>query len=215
MIGNMGVAGVDVERYRLITGVRPGWLALSTLLVIVAMACLTSAQTPPPSSGDWVIDDSTTITGMTVDINGSLIVNDDGQLALANVDLSFQSVASGSVGIIVHTGGSLMINGGSVVSSNSEHYSFVVENGTFFRMENVTVSDMWHNDAYYPNDIRGGLQIFADNAWLGNCTLTGNDRVAMTIVDADPRIEDCVFERSIYHTYYKYTYHCLSIYGTT
>ncbi len=186
---------------------RHGWFALllvaAGLLALLAAATASWAQTPPPSSGDWTISDTTTIANQRVDLRGSLIVRSQGTLTLTNVDLRIHLASEGSEGITVE--GRMTMSGGSINSTSDDHYRFQVSNGARLRMDRVTVSDMWQNQGG-GTGIRGGLQLYSDDVILRNCTLTENDRVGITVMGASPVIEDCVIEKSAYYTFNRYWY---------
>jgi DNA-binding MarR family transcriptional regulator len=98
-------------RRRLITLIL---LAILGALVLVALPSL--AQTPPPSSGDWIINDTTTFSDTTVDLPGNLIVEWGGRLILDNVDVTFTQMIST---LMVNTGGRIIMDGGSIDTSSA------------------------------------------------------------------------------------------------
>ena len=63
------------------------------LLALGALALSCSAQTPPPGSGDWVVDDTTTLVGGNVKVDGSVVVLDGGLLTLVDLDLECQNIS--------------------------------------------------------------------------------------------------------------------------
>jgi hypothetical protein len=87
-------------------------ILLLTLLAVAALAALSSAQTEPPTYGDWVLGDSTTKTDLRIDIPGDLSIVDSGHLQLSGVDLRFQG--QGAHYITVDSGARLTIAGGSI-----------------------------------------------------------------------------------------------------
>lgn len=178
-------------------------LAGTLLIVVIVLTTTSSAQTPPPSNGDWVVTDSTTISDTTINLNGSLSVTSQGVLVLNDVDLVVRGAAPGSEGIYVHSNSKLDWNGGTIGSGDTYPFEFRISRNGILEMDDVNVTDMWQNGEVSTVDVRGGLQIASDNVVLSNCTLSGNDRVAITVVDAAPLIQDCVLARSAYYTFSK------------
>ncbi len=93
---------------------------LLALLAVAALAALSSAQTEPPSYGDWVLADHTTKSEMRIDVPGDLTIVDSGHLRLSGVDLRFQGqgdhyITVGSDARLTIDGGSISAPSGSVV----------------------------------------------------------------------------------------------------
>ena len=189
----------------------------AVLLALMALAIVASAQTNPPASGDWIINDDTTITNRAVLVRGSVNVNGGGRLTLDNVALTIQPTYDGSNGLTVNSNGRLTMSGGSYGSANAMRVKFTVNTGATVAMEKVTVSDLWQNgqagtpgDTSWMDDIRGGMVIGSGAVTVYNCTFTRNDRVAMTILSGMPVIRGCYFEKSAYYTYTRDSYYYLN-----
>lgn len=178
-------------------------MAGALLLVTLVLVTTVAAQTPPPQTGDWVVRDSTTLSDATIDLNGSLFVTSRGVLVLNNVTLGVRGTAPGSEGIYVEANSELDFNGGTIGSGDTYPFEFKVSPNGILEMDFVNVTDLWQNGMIDTGDVRGGIQIGSDNVVLSNCTISGNDRVAITVVDAAPVVQDCVLARSAYHTFYK------------
>lgn len=201
-------------------GVRPHLLLTlcAVLLAVLALALTASAQTNPPASGDWTINDVTTISNQAVLIKGSVNVNGGGRLTLDNVALSVQPSNEGSNGLTVNSNGRLTMTGGSYGSANTMHVKFTVNSGATVAMEKVTVSDLWQDatktgspgDISWQDNIRGGMVISSGSVTVTNCTFTRNDRVAMTILTGSPVIRGCYFDKSAYFTYYDSGYYYMN-----
>jgi hypothetical protein len=91
-------------------------IALMAVLAVAALAMTTSAQTPPPFSGDWVITDTTTFNNQAVTFNGDdILINGNGHLSMTNVNLRF---TGGNTHIIrVSSNARITISGGTITSS--------------------------------------------------------------------------------------------------
>ncbi len=102
-------------------------IALLAVLAVAALAMNASAQTPPPSSGDWVITDSTTFTNQDVNVrSGDILINGNGHLSLTNVDLKFSGI--GDYEIRVSTNARLTMAGGSI-SATGGVYTITIGGG--------------------------------------------------------------------------------------
>jgi len=200
-------------------GARPHLLLAlcAVLLAVLALAMTASAQTNPPASGNWNINDLTTVSNQAVLIRGSVNVNGGGHLTLDNVALTIEPTSDGSYGLLVNSNGHLTMNGGSFGSSNGMRVKFTVNTGATVAMEGVTVSGLWQNgrtgspgDISWQDDIRGGMVISSGSVTVANCTFERNDRVAMTILSGSPVIRGCHFDKSAYFTYSPSTYYYLN-----
>jgi predicted transcriptional regulator len=91
-------------------------VGILAMLALIALA--TSAQTPPPTSGNWEIHDDTVYDagtfGPDLTIEGYVMVHPNGSLTLRGIDLVMD--AHPTSGIVVFADGMLVIEGGSVTS---------------------------------------------------------------------------------------------------
>ena len=181
------------------------WLILASILALVAVACLSSAQTDPPSTGDWNIFDSTTLTNNRVTVPGDINIYSGGSLTLTDVDLTFSHMSWGDKTFRVGDNARLTMTGGSITHSSIDHsYQFVIENGATVSMDGVMVKHTWHDSTTdrYSYDLAGGMQIRSNTVTVTNCTFTEQLRVAMTINNANPKITNCTFLKTQYFTYH-------------
>ena len=183
-------------------------IALGLLFAIVFALIITpedaEAQTNPPSSGDWNIYDSTTISNQRVTLRGNLYVYSGGSLTLNDVDLVMTHASVGGSSIRVRNNAELTFDQGTIVHSTKGYtYRFIVDSGSTVEMDGVTVSNMWHNPSTTASNLQGGMQIQSHNVDIIDCTFTNNPRVAMVITNANPVIKDTTFQKSAYFTYYK------------
>jgi hypothetical protein len=78
----------------------------------------------PPSSGDWVITNNTVVTDSIVTITGNITI--EANLTLRGSSILIEGAPDGSLGINVTSGGGLVANDTSIVSSNGSPYHFRV-----------------------------------------------------------------------------------------
>ena len=83
------------------------------------------ATMPPATSnaeyinGDWIVTDTIVTQDKEIILNGNLTVTATGNLTLSNVTLRINQTANKTCTINVEAGGSLYIQGGSNITSNS------------------------------------------------------------------------------------------------
>ena len=128
----------------------------------------TITGTPPPSSGDWIINDTTIVKDVTLIINGSIIVQDNGALVLINTEVYMNLTYDGEHKIKVY--GNLTILNSKITSYNtSNNYFIKVFDGAKLRIENSEISY-----AGYTGYDASGLWIQADNVTIKNTTIHHN-----------------------------------------
>ncbi len=173
-------------------------LLLSATAILIGISSAT-AQTPPPSSGDWVISDTTSMSGTDVVLKGNLTVEDGGRLSLDNLTLTIDSPSDKAFGIYVKDGGTLLADNCSVLSSNaSRHFWFEVHDTAVVR--GCDVRDTAANYARYDNftAIRGGVQVYSDDVLLVDSVFHDCQRINVYVGDASPEIIRCRFEDAEY-----------------
>jgi hypothetical protein len=189
-------------------------MRLHLLLVLLASLMLgfvlapddSEAQTNPPTSGDWNIYDTTTISNRRVSLPGSVNVYSNGKLTLNNVDLEFTHASLGGKAFRVRSNAELIMSGGSVTHANSAYtYKFVIESGGDATLDDVVISRMWHNPSTLVGNLEGGLTIRSHTVTITDCTFQYNERVALVISNSNPTIKDTVFEKTGYYTYSRST----------
>ncbi len=134
-------------------------IALVAVLAVAALALTASAQTPPPSSGDWVITDQTTFNNQQVVFRGNnVLVSGNGLLSLTNVDLAF--TGAGTHDIRVSTNARLTVSGGSISSSGGD-WGATISGGTS-AIEGCDLTDT------------SGVNLLTWKAKVTNCTIIGS-----------------------------------------
>ena len=183
------------------TAWEPVLVLLLAMLALTALSAVASAQTDPPSSGDWVVSDSTLVEDRTVDLRGDLTVTGTGELTLRNVTLRVHSVSSTDVrGILVLSGGKLVLTDRdgnrsttadrTIVSRGvaSFPYSFVVAQGATLIARNSAVSGA---GAQGP---AGGLLVQADGVLLEGTTFASGGEFDLELNScANATVLNCTF----------------------
>jgi hypothetical protein len=120
---------------------RLGLLALLVLLGLCAVAAVASAQTDPPSSGDWVVNDNTVVSSKTITITGNIIVSGGGgHLQLTDVNIRF-SGSGGHTFIVTSSGRLTMTNGSITATVGSCSLQIGSGGGSFSKVDGVTITN--------------------------------------------------------------------------
>ena len=186
---------------------RMGIIATLILIAVLTLALVlvadhTEAQTPPPTSGDWKIYDTTSISGQRVILPAGLTVASGGSLTLNNVDIVFTHSSKGGAVFRVTNNGNLVITGGTIAHTNpKQSYRFIIENGGSATLTEVWVSNLYHNPSTRVDTLEGGMLIRSNSVTVDGCTFSNNERVAMVINSANPTIKDSNFTKSGYYSY--------------
>lgn len=187
------------------TNMRCGMANLLGLLFIITMVGIlanlmaedVAGYTPPPDDGDWVVSDMTTIVSGVIELNGSLTVTGTGHLNLIGVVLKINSTPNMDRGILVESGGYLLVIDGdndpstkddaSIIRSNISinRYTWLCEAGSHLIIRSSIVSDCGRGTNV-------GLTIHTDDARISNSTFR-NCNYAINVQDCSPRIEDSHF----------------------
>jgi hypothetical protein len=195
------------------TIVRCGLANLLGLLIIITivgiLAGLTAEDvagyTPPPDEGDWIVSDMTTIVGGLIELNGSLTVTGTGHLSLIGVDFAINSTTYMDRGILVESGGYLLVIDGdndpstmddaSKVRSNMSYtrYTWLCEAGSHLTIRSSIVSDCG-------GGTNRGLTIRTDSARISNSTFY-NCNYGINVGKSSLRIEDSHFYGNIHDIY--------------
>jgi parallel beta-helix repeat protein len=159
-------------------------LVIRAALSVLALALMTlffvavSAQTDPPTSGDWTVGDTTVVTDQVVDLKGNLTVTSGGSLTLRNVTLRVHSGITGGIkGVYVRSGGSLIITDGDADPTTlddrtavlrgvpSQGFEFVAERGASLQIRRSLVAGMGVYSGV------SGLEILANGTIVSNSTI--------------------------------------------
>ncbi|MCK5415709.1 MAG: right-handed parallel beta-helix repeat-containing protein, partial [Thermoplasmata archaeon] len=177
------------------------WMLLLpiALLVGLALTAFSSAQTPPPGSGEWIVQDETDLEGIDIELDGWLHVRPWASLTLSNLTLTMNGTFDGELGINVSQNGSLYLSNVYIRSSDTDiHYWFICRGPVV--IESCDIRDVAANDEYYGyyDRIVGGVQIFDSASILRDTVFHDCQRIAVYVSWAAPTIEGCKFEDTEY-----------------
>jgi len=174
------------------------------------LVCLTSEDvagyTPPPDDGDWTVSDMTTIVGGLIELNGSLTVTGTGHLNLIGVFLVINSTPAMDRGILVESGGYLLVIDGdndpstkddaSRIRSNESttRYTWLCEAGSHLTIRSSIISDCGGESTFK------GLTIWTDDARISNSTFF-HCYFGIDVGYSSPRIEDSHFYANVRDIY--------------
>jgi len=155
----------------------------------------------PPATGDWVVDDTTTLTNQDIVVTGDVIVRNGGSLTLTGGSLSLNMTAHGQHGILVENGGQLVLEGVKDVDSVGGAYRYnitlrgsaFIGNSTIRRMDGPTVPN--------PLSTPQGLVILSSSVHLYITTVRDSRGFAITVqpgslADVTPVIESCTLRNN-------------------
>ncbi len=121
--------------------------------------------TSPPSSGDWVINDVTTVDGETLIINGSIIINTTGALVIRNSIIKMNVSYDGEHGIVVYPGGNLTVINSTIQSLVNKKFYFVAKAGSIIHFETAKIEDVGY-DVWILNE--SGVYITTSSLYINN-----------------------------------------------
>ena len=175
---------------------------LLTLLVmaaaLVTLAATSVAQTDPPVSGEWVIQDNTFWDG-SLTMTGNITVNNSGALRLDNITLTMHGATDGQLTIRIEAGSNLELVNVNVKSSSADrHYWFVCEGKVV--IDRSDVRDVAANTKRWNSweDIAGGVQIYDGASVLKNSAFHDSQRINVYVSGCSPIIDNCDFYNAEY-----------------
>lgn len=143
-------------------------------------------QCVPPSTGNWDINATCSLSNQIINLNGNLNVQDAGNLTFKNVTLRMNGTNDGEYGINVKSGGKFYIydNDNNPTTTNdasnitngansSFNFFFTVDSGSTFAMKNGFLSYCgWSFDSV--NTWKNGLDVHIPLTEFSGNTLTKN-----------------------------------------
>ena len=147
--------------------------------------------TPPPPSGDWIVNDTTAISGTPIVLNGNLIVQSAGMLTLTGVDLTINCNYPGQYRIEIQPGGELHMVGGVLSASNSSRgYYFRAAPGSILEIRDSRVSGA--GAAPSADGSTSGMLVRTSTAIITGSDFSGNFE-ALHLRDCALSVTDCTF----------------------
>ncbi|MFW9915017.1 MAG: nitrous oxide reductase family maturation protein NosD [Candidatus Thorarchaeota archaeon] len=125
---------------------------------------------PPPNSGDWVISNPTIVYDETILLNGSVLIQNGGNLTLQNATLRMNNAITGAYNITVDNGGVLHVVENSTITAANPAFAWYLNAtaGSTTLLKNSTFSYAgWEYD-------HSGLIISSTGARVINCTIKFN-----------------------------------------
>lgn len=142
-------------------------LALLALVVLASRPA--AAQTDPPLSGSWDVND-TTAWNRSVTLMGDLVVGPGGDLSLDNMELVFWCYQKSEFGIKVMGGGRLTANNVVFQAKNSSNpYKFIINTNAVVDLRNCTISDV---GSFGPTKDTWGIYVHSTFVTITRCTIT-------------------------------------------
>ncbi len=140
--------------------------ALAFAMLLLAHTVLVSGQT-----GDWIVNGSEAVSGVTEVWHRNITVSATGQLTIANSALVFNSSSSVRYGITVEKGGKISMTDSRLASVNSsEGFWFLAEGSLEIR--DCRIEDVFAGTA--GEDWIGGFRITSDNPVIENTVFAGS-----------------------------------------
>lgn len=143
--------------------------ALSLLAVLLSASRPACAQTDPPASGSWDVND-TTVWNRPVTLMGDLIVRSGGDLTLSDTTIDIWCYEKLEFGVKVEGGGRLTARNVVFQSRNqSLPYKFVVNWNAVAALDNCTITNV---GAFGPTRDTWGVYVHSQFVNLTHCTIT-------------------------------------------
>lgn len=124
--------------------------SLSLNLISLGISTPNSISSDPPVTGDWIVNDTSTVTGQKLVMNGSIVVNRSGSLTITDSTIIFAgnagAVGNGEWNITVLPTGSLTITD-SVITTDGVGYIYhlFAEKGSTLHIDNGTFTNIGHS----------------------------------------------------------------------
>lgn len=167
-MGRRGVGPKGPGRWRMpFPSRRAAVLLLGGAALLLLLATGPAAgQTNPPSSGDWYVATSTTLSSQTVTVSGNIVVPNGVTLDLTNVDLRIDSPTPGAYGLTVQQGGTLNVQGGVIQAAPlAESYRFEIYGSADINA--AQIQHMWGSN----QTVTFGVQIYSSSVSITNSTI--------------------------------------------
>ncbi len=169
---------------------------LIMVLLLAALPMPSLATNDPPSgggnvTGDWVVTDTRSYSGVTINVAGNLMIQNGGSLTLSAVNLHINSASAGSpYRIEVQSGGKLYTDSNTkIMTSTAYNFKFQFMAGSTGTLGSTTISKV----GVLGNEFGRGVYIGSDNVRLDNCTVQ-NGYEGLHINSSAPQILNSTFK---------------------
>jgi len=152
--------------------------SLALAILFLAFSNVVGAQTcEPPASGSWLVNETVVCSGEgTIVLNGSLLVNESGNITLEDSVLQLNSSTDGEFGIEVN--GSFYVIRSTIENSSEtgKAYTFVSNPGARVEIRDSAI----HHCGYGSTDNKiMGVYVKSDGANITNTTFAQNQKALM------------------------------------
>jgi hypothetical protein len=151
------------------------------LVATPAAATITGSQ--PPATGDWVIDQDTTVLGESLKIVGNITIEPGNTLKVRNSDVKINSTFKGQNGIFVDSnstaGDGVLEFDDCTIRSDYEAYGWYFEVWGGLK---ITTAKLYN--------VEDGIEIHSDNVDVANMTLNAQGRYGLNIINSNPKIHN-------------------------
>jgi len=193
-------------------------IMIALMATLVALTATVVAQTNPPSSSDWIVEDNT-FWDNDLTMVANISVENGGALKLDNLTLTMTSSIDGSLTIFVEAGSSLELANVNLRASDADAHYWFEARGKLVIIDS-DVRDVASNSFKWNawDDIAGGVQIYNSTSMLIDSKFHHSQRINAYVNGASPTIIGCEFSNAEYaNTYnvyqYSYSYGYVYIYA--
>lgn len=166
-------------------------IAICAFLLISENTSAWSSGDTYPGSGNWNINNPTTVADEIITVTGNININNGGRLTLYNAGIRFQMSSDAQYTFTVNQGGKLYVYDSFITStSGSYHYKFVIRDTTVINRSRI--SEMWGNTGNWD----GGIQIYTSKCVIGNSTIFNGKTGGIYASKCAPYIYNNVIENN-------------------
>jgi parallel beta-helix repeat protein len=145
-------------------------------VILLSVSFPNKISSDPPVTGDWIVDDTSTVSGQTLVMNGSIVIAATGSLTVTDSTIIFAgnagAVSNGDWNITVNDGGSLSITNSKLTTDDPSYTSNLRFNGSSLTIEGTTFEHFSYGSAIH---ILGGEAQITDS----NITMSTDNTAAI------------------------------------
>ena len=171
------------------------------LAMLGAMLAMSVSAGDPPSSGDWIIDDTTTLAGTDITVRGNITVQSGGTLTLIDLDLLVDLPHTGAYAIEIKAGGSINLDHVTVDSVDRVALFNLTIDGTATIQNHSTIRRMNGSPSPDPFSTPQGLVITSSTVYIYNTTIAECGGFAIAVVPGgvttiNPLFVNCIIRNN-------------------